>query len=342
MISRILKSLFFSQRLIRLTDMSCMKNFLVIFSLLSITTSSVYAEHKVFDVDEELNFNDPWYQKNKSDEENFKRLVKGLEKIPTGKKVIEKATEKAAQRGFTLYDVVAIGDGSLTDTTLIRRFAASNPSQVMYETKSKVYLNRHLRTLDALLDFAHELTHFTYREAFNPYDHHFALKDFIKGTVEGRGGEVDAYMVECKVLFELLPGSSSSGRSNCLKVMDKRTGMISKELGVQEFYKVGDHFTDFKKDIEKFSLSEKDMPQASQGEALFISSAWGLPYPVAAVKEYTNIMDRVCKNDQNRLALMQNKISRAPASDSEAKESKEAYKTMFEDFKIRCEKFTQN
>ncbi len=317
-----------------------MKNSFFILILFAIPFLG-YAEHKVFDIEDELNFNDPWYQKNRSDEENFKRLVKALEKIPSGKKVIEKANEKAAQKGFTLYDVVAIGDGSLTDTTLIRRFSASDPSQVMYETKSKVYLNRHLRTLDALLDFAHELTHFTYREAFNPYDHHFTLKDFIKGTVEGRGGEVDAYMVECKVLFELLPGSSS-GRTNCLKVYDKKLGMVSKDLGISEFYKVGSHFRDFKKDIEKFSLSEKDMPQANDGEALFISSAWGLPYPVAAVKEYTNIMDRVCKNDKNRLSLMQNKITRSPASTEDISGSAVAYKTMFEDFKIRCDRFTSN
>jgi hypothetical protein len=159
--------------------------------------------------------------------------------------------------------------------------------------------------------------------------------------VEGKGGEVDAYLVECKVLFELLPENGQS-RSNCLKVYDKKMGAVSKELGISEFYKVGNHFSDFKKEIEKFALTEKDMPKASGGEALFISSAWGLPYPVAAVKEYTNIMDRVCKNDQNRLTLMQNKISREPASETETKVSKEAFKTMFEDFKIRCDKFSQN
>jgi hypothetical protein len=318
-----------------------MKNVLFILFFLVLPLGSPRAELKFFDAtpDEELNFNETWYQKNRTDEENFKRLVKRLEKISTGKKVIEKACEKAAQRGQTLYDVVAIGDGSLTDTTLIRRFSASNPGQVMYETRSKVYLNRHLKTLDAILDFAHELTHYTYREAFNPYDHHFALKDFIKGTVEGRGGEVDAYMVECKVLFELFP-DNAPGRSNCLKVLDKKSGIVSKELGIQEFYKVGKHFSDFKKDIEKFSLSEKDMPQASEAEAFFISSAWGLPYPVAAVKEYTNIMDRVCKNDQNRLSLMQGIVSRAPASSAEGVEGRDTYKNMFEDFKIRCEKFS--
>jgi hypothetical protein len=316
---------------------------LILFTLFFTPHNRAFAEFKVIDVDEEINFNEGWYKKSRSDEENFKRLVNELKTIPSGKSIIEKAIEKAALKGFTLYDVVAIGDGSLTDTTLIRRFSAANPAIVIYETKSKVYLNRHLKTLDALLDFAHELTHYTYREAFNPYDHHFALKDFIKGTVEGRGGEVDAYMVECKVFFELFPGSSS-GQSNCLKVFDKKLGTVSKEMGIQEFYKIGTHFRNFKKDIEKFSINERDLPQASEAEALFISSAWGLPYPVAAVKEYTNIMDRVCKNDQNRLTLMENKITRSPANsnslDHDLKEGQTAYKKMFEDYKLRCEKFS--
>lgn len=321
-----------------------MKKSLLFMFIIYSSLAQVKAEFKAIDVDLELNFNDPWYNKKLTDEENFKRLIKGLTKTHSGRLVIEKATEKAAQKGFTLYDVIAIGDGSLTDTTLIRRFAASDPAQVMYETKSKVFLNRHLRTLDALLDFAHELTHYTFREAFNPYDHHFSLKDFIKGTVEGRGGEVDAYMVECKVLFELLPGSGSD-RSNCQKVLDKKSGKISKEMGSMEFYKVGNHYGDFVKEVEKFSLNEKDFPLATEDNALYISSAWGLPYPVAAIKEFTNIMERVCKNDQNRLTLMQNKLTRMPAGkeefELEKNEGQIAYKTMFEDFKIRCDKFSK-
>lgn len=296
------------------------------------------ATPKMFDVDEDINFNDPWYKASRTDEQNFKRLVEGLKKVETGRKVIAKATEKAAQQGFTLFDVVAIGTGSLTDTTLIRRFAASNPAHVVYETKSKVYLNRSLKTLDALLDFAHELTHYTYREPFNPYDARFHLKDFIKSTVEGRGGEVDAYMVECKVLKELLPGVGFD-RSSCPKVYDQKLGSVSKELGIQEFYKVGRHFDELKKDLEKFAINEKDLPQASNNEALFISSAWGLPYPVAAVKEYVNIMDRVCKNDQNRITLMQDKIGRNPASVDSNKDTQD-FRMMFEDFKSRCDKFT--
>ena len=313
---------------------------LLTFLLILGSTELKAATPKMFEVEEEANLNDPWYSTTRTDEENFKRLVNALKKIQTGKKVIEKATEKAAQQGLTLYDVIAIGNGSLTDTTLIRRFSASNPANVVYETKSKVFLNRHLKTLDALLDFSHELTHYTYREAFNPYDSRFHLKDFIKSTVEGRGGEVDAYMVECKVLKELLP-TTGFERSNCPKVYDQKIGSVSKELGVQEFYKVGRHFDDLKKNLAKYAVNEKDLPQTSGNEALFISSAWGLPYPVAAVKEYVNIMDRVCKNDKNRITLLQEKLGISPASEGPVSEA-QSYQIMFEDFKVRCDKFSMN
>lgn len=305
-----------------------------------LTFASAKAEHKVIDVDSDINFRDPWYKKSRSDEENFKHLIDGLKNTRAGTMIVQKATEKAAQRGMTLLDVVASGEGSLTDTTLVRKFSATNPADVIYETRSKVYINRRLNTLDALLDFAHELTHFSYREAFNPYDARFALKDFIKSTVEGKGGEVDAFIVECKVYSELVPGLDSS-RSNCQRLYDKKTGSVSKELGVQEFYKVGQHFDFFKKEIGKFALNEKDLPETSGSEAIFISSAWGLPYPVAAIREYTNIMDRVCRNDQNRLTLLQNKLGRSPASseEGEQKQTQTAYRTMFEDFKVRCQKF---
>ena len=291
------------------------------------------------DVEREINFNDQWYDKKLSDEENFKKLIQGLNKVPTGKKVIEKATAKAFDQGHTLFDVIALGDGSLTDTTLIRRFQASNPAHVVYESRSKVYLSKHLKILDALLDFAHELTHYTYREPFNPYDAKFKLKDFIKSTVEGRGGEVDAFMVECKVLKELLPGEGAY-RSSCQKVLDQSTGHVSKDLGIAEFYKVGRHYEDLKKDYDRYSQLERDLPYMSKSDAPFISSAWGLPYPVAAVKEYSNIMDKVCKNDKNRLVLMEQKVGRAPANS--ATEDGRVYQSMFEDYKLRCEKFSTN
>lgn len=292
---------------------------------------------KVVEVDAEYDFKSAWYQVKKSEEENLKSLVKVLSTTDKGKEIIIKASKKASLYGLTLMDVIAAGEGSLTDTTLIRKFSASDPTQVIYETRSKVYVNRRLKLLDAVLDFAHELTHFTYRDPFNPYVSHFHLDDFIKSTVEGTGGEVEAFVAECNVLKQLRPGETFR-QSNCQRIIDERTGEISRDVGVREFYKVGRHFNDLKKDLEKFALKHEQLPQTTGDEAPFISSAYGLPYPVAAIKEYTNIMDRVCRNDQNRINLMQEKLQRSPASTGTTL-SAQSFESIFEDFRSRCERF---
>jgi hypothetical protein len=319
-----------------------MKNFyLSIFFFVFAAKSYAFPfGERMISLDEDVNYNESWYQKNKSDEENFNRLITGISKSEAGRGILSRARDKAREQGMTLIDVLAVGDGSLTDTTLVRRFQSSDPTIVTFESRSKVYINRHLKTLDAMLDLAHELTHYTFREAFNPYDSRFKLKDFIKSTVEGRGGEVDAYLVECQVLKEILPGEVGK-RSNCYRVYDKKTGMVSKDMGVEEFYKVGNHFTGLMKEFSRFAIDQTEVPKITKDDAIFISSAWGLPYPVAAVREYENIMDRVCKNDQNRLSLIQSKVDRMPASTTN-NDSQYRLKNMFEDYKIRCQMFNKN
>ncbi len=113
--------------------------------------------------------------------------------------------------------MVKVGDSSLTDTTLVRKFSPHSPEHVIYESRSVVYISRHLAWDDALLDLAHELTHYVYRESFNPYAESFNAKDFIKGTIEGKGGEVQAFLTECRVLKELF-SSRVQSRSHCLKI----------------------------------------------------------------------------------------------------------------------------
>jgi hypothetical protein len=323
----------------------CSLNAIVLLSLHKPTFA--YERAKVIDLDTEFQYNKSWFKASKSDEENLKLLVGVIEQSTTGKKILAKAKQKAAEKGETLYDILKIGEGSLTDTTLIRRFQASDPTKVMYETKSRVYVNKYLNLLDASLDLAHELTHYTFREAFNPYVPQFSMREFIAGTVEGKGGEVDAFLIECKVYLEIFPNKNDS-RSSCLKIKDPVTGLLSRERGIEEFYRVGKHFDEFQKNIEKYKMQKSDFPKISNVEAQFISSAWGVPYPLAAYREYVNIMDRVCKNDSNRLALLQQKLNRAPASadsDSklqvpdEVKTISSMYQSMNEDYKGRCQNF---
>ena len=73
----------------------------------------------------------------------------------------------------------------------------------------------------------------------------------------------------------------------------------------------------------------------SNAEALYISSAYNLPYPVAAAEEFKTIIARVCSNDKRRLGIMRRSLGRLPASDR--KSQKEiAYKIMRNSYKIRC------
>ena len=264
-------------------------------------------------------------------------LITLLEKSKTGKVLLRRAEKKAMKGGQQLLDVLLAGEGSLTDTTLIRKFYPSQPDNVIYESRSKVFINRRLNVKDALLDMAHELTHFSYRMPFNPYQGPFDLKRFVTSTVEGKGGEVEAYLVECKVLFELIP-SERERDSNCLKVVEPTTGRLSKRRGVQQFYRVGRHSRHFRRNLTSFDLSLGDFPRLSSSDALFISSAYGLPYPLAAIKEYKVIMGKACQNDHKRLGLLRQQLKvlqgtgRSPAREN-------LYYNLSESYKTRCRNF---
>ena len=192
--------------------------------------------------------------------------------------------------------------------------------------------------MNAVLDMAHELTHFTFRKPFNPYIGNFRPDEFVKSTVEGLGGEVDAYLIECKVLYELYPKQASS-LSNCEKVRDLETGHFSKKVGVAQFYKVGQHVRSYSEELKSLNLKMYQFPYLSSSTATFISSAWGLPYPLAALKEYKTIMGKVCHNDQKRLVIMQQNVSRSPASVSQRRSQVQRFEDFNSDFKNRCQPF---
>lgn len=288
-----------------------------LFGFLFLISSSLFAtEERLIHVDAQTHRSGSWTEYTDSEELNFKRLFDMLEKSPTGAKVMREASRKAARLGLTLNDIVKVGEGSLTDTTLVRKFNPRSPDVVIYETKSVVYLNRHLNWNDALLDLAHELTHYTHRNSFNPYEDSFNARDFIRSTIEGEGGEVEAFLSECHVARELFDRSGQL-RTNCRKIeTDDRK--LSFERAVELFYHVGAYYDSFHK-----KLSEKKMESAfsglNPGKINFISSAYGVPYPIAALMEYELVMNKVCENDKKRLAYMQQeqeKIGgRSPASE---------------------------
>ncbi len=320
--------------------MSVLSKSLILFSFLlflqSVEAKSFERRQRVIHIESDIDWNATWYNTKDGKKVSLDRVIKSLSSSKTGKLILEKASLKARSVGSTLREVIDVGNSSLTDTTLIRKFSPDNPADIHYQTKSKVYLNKGLSFKDAVLDLAHELTHYSYRDPFNPYVSKFTVDQFVSSVIEGRGGEVDAYLIECRVLKELKPRSFSSS-SNCKNVIDPITGKFSKQLGIEKFYDVGQYFGDFDEILNKYGWDKTRFPKLGKGEALYISSAYGLPYPVAALSEFTTIMGKACENDYNRLAMMRDGLStnsRFPASVAHGK-----FKNLYASYKTRCSQF---
>lgn len=253
-----------------------------------------------------------WTDYSKNDDLNLRYLVNILIKSPTGKNLLARAKAKAQSEDKNLFEVIKVGEASLTDTTLTRKFKMHNPGEVVFESSSVVFVNQYLAEQDAVLDLAHELTHFIYREPFNPYITKFTLKNFIRSTVEGPGGEVNAFLSECSVLKELY-GEAEIKNSVCEQVYNFKRKTFDRTTAIQKFYHIGNHYRDFKNTLHQHQLAHV-FPELKSEKAHFISSAYGKPYPVAALEEYEHVMSKACQNDFKRIELYQSKNRRAPAS----------------------------
>ncbi|WP_408097268.1 hypothetical protein ACJVC5_19750 [Peredibacter sp. HCB2-198] len=294
-----------------------MKTFYTIILLVTTTFPLFAMDEKTIHVEGNMSANRSWMDYTSSQELNLKKLLELLSRSATGEQIIKEAQYKASRTGLTLQDVIRVGESSLTDTTLVRKFSPHSPEHVIYESRSVVYINKSLAWDDALLDLAHELTHYVYRESFNPYSDAFNAKDFIKGTIEGNGGEVQAFLTECRVLRELFSKTIQS-RSNCQKIEDA-SGQLSFKKAVELFYHVGSYFDGFNKQLVKREIASS-FSDLKDEKINFISSAYGVPYPVAALMEYDLVVSKVCENDKKRLAYMQQGPKRGPASASDSQE----------------------
>lgn len=276
----------------------------------------------------DIDYNKKWIKLAKTEQESKQMLLQLLANSKSGAQIISQAKRKADRRHAELSSLIIPGRTSITDTTLIRRFSRTNPDQVEYEDRSKVYINSDHNVRDAILDLAHELTHFTYRQAFNPYRDGFSFSSFLKGTIEKKGGEAHAFITECKVLKEMFPGIIYQ-ESKCPSIVDPSTGRFSFKKTVIRFYQVGAYYDQFWTEVRPFDVTKEQFPLISEAQATFISSAYGKPYPVATIQEYTDMMRKVCQNDERRLGHMKQKTTRSPASIS-------SYKKMEKSFFQRC------
>lgn len=252
-----------------------------------------------------------WMSFSQNEDYNIKKLLFTLNKSETGRLLIKHAKIKAFEHGKDIFDIIEAGNGSLTDTTLIRRFHRHNPFDVSYQTQSKIFINRDLKFEDAVLDLAHELTHFIYRDEFNPYTNKLNLGEFILNTIEGKGGEIQAFMSECKVLVELW--GAKKANTHCSHIHLEQGDVASRLKAKKLFYRLGNYYTQFNQMIKSKNISHL-FPYISDKQVIFYSSAYSLPYPLASIDEYVTVSKKVCENDMQRLSFYEERNGRSIAS----------------------------
>jgi hypothetical protein len=280
------------------------------FIILSIFSLNFSSAQEVGYIPADPKWNEVWSTQQLSSAD----LLKLLDLSPTAKELKFRALSKAASLGAVLHEVISGGQVSVTDSSVVRKYGAQDPLRVEYTIQQKIYLNKSLTLQEAYLDLVHELVHYTFRVAINPYEKNYSAQDFIKHTIEGVGGEAQAVYTECKVAKELF-GDMMWKRSPCLY------GLLNGELVMSQiikgFYLVGQQ--DYEKIHQYFSAKSgrsialdqaiSHMPYLSSSSAVFISSAYGSSYPLAAIEEHQKIKKRVCLNEVKRASVMREHFS---------------------------------
>lgn len=253
-----------------------------------------------------------WQKLGDSKNDAVRQLLSIINTSEIGKSIVLAAQKKASLTRLSLEEIVGVGDASITDTTLIRKFSPTDPFSISYTAESKIFLDKSLDVKNAVLDLVHELTHYAYKDDFNPYKENFSLSSFVKDTIEAKGGEADAFLIECRVSKAIFGEGANSAQ--CNSILDNQ-GQFVKELAINEFYKIGNFFNKFEEKITNSGLTMDKFPGISRENGVLVSSAWSRPYPMAAVEEYELIMSRVCENDLKRMAVLGESIGRSPASE---------------------------
>ena len=252
---------------------------------------------------ERPNYHKPWIDLSPDIRRSLEKLTYIMAQSSKGLNVLNRAQAKAHKEKMKLSDILLPGEKSYTDITLVRTFSKNSPKKIEYKSHLKVFINRNLNIQDAVMDLAHELIHYAYRETFNPYKNDFNLKNFIISTVEGKGGEVDAYMVECEVFFDLF-NQYSRNKTPCHLIINSQTQKPDRNKAIKIFYRLGKHYHPFLKKIKKYNIQALFLDHVSPQHSLLISATYDLPYPIAAIHEYESILKKTCENEFKRINIL--------------------------------------
>ncbi len=201
------------------------------------------------------------------------------------------------------------GNVSRTEAVLTRYFDTISGNEKR-EREVTVFLELEQSLEEVVMDLGHELVHASLRPAWDPYDPDLTPFRYIKASIEGRGGELEAVMNECKVAMELMK-TFDMKVNRCKRYLHPSTQEISKMEIKKDFYRVGNWETQF---VFELGHDSKQFPLLSGEDPELYSSTGRAPYPVALLEEYKGIIKSACENSYQRIVMSSTDEGRRPAS----------------------------
>ena len=243
--------------------------------------------------------------------------LKVLRSVPTGRSLLERGRKR-----FHLADTASLrrlfkwSDVSRTDAVLTRHYDPGSQTEVR-ERLVTVYLKKNQSFDDLVLDVAHEMTHAAGEPNWDPYDPHLTAVRYIRASLEGPGGEVDALANECRVSLELSARYGTSAHRCERYRLGHSQNQVDRVKIRKDFYRMGA----FHKEILQALGSEAaSFPDLSTESPTLFSSTGNAPYPLALLREFQEINGVACSNTRRRLSLVAQNSGRSDPSRSPASE----------------------
>ena len=248
-----------------------------------------------------------------SDNTGAARIQQAIEillRTPTGHALISQALKKW-KLGLPdkLTAIVKASDVSRTDAVLTRHYNSVTGVETR-EREVVVYIRQDQSMESMVQDLAHELVHATSRPAWDPYDPNLTAGAYIKNSIVGRGGEVQAVQTECQVALELSHENGSKlHRCGAYLASGAAASPDVKKI-TADFYRVG-QWRPFL--VRALGPEIRLFPLLSDAAPRLYSSTGNAPYPASLLSEFQALTQIACQNSKRRATLAESRsIASAP------------------------------
>ncbi len=196
---------------------------------------------------------------------------------------------------------------SRTDSVLVRRYDPARGNEIR-ERQVVVYVRQDQSQPATVLDLAHELVHATATPSWDPYDPKLTAGRYVRISIEGAGGEMEAVTSECEVGQEN-PKLIEEATPRCEAYWRTTKPGVDPERVREDFYRVGQWMDWVAKQL---GPERAGFTRLSPKAPRLYSSTGRAPYPVSLIQEYREITAIACENSRKRIE----QAGRAPASES--------------------------